>query len=50
MYRSNTQAQIDFRTRSGKFLRLPADLKEKFRAEFEVIRNEFETANLGSFE
>jgi len=29
---------------------LPADLKEKLRAEFEEIRNEFETANLGSFE
>jgi hypothetical protein len=41
---------IDHRTRSGKFLRLPAELKEKLRLEFEEIRNKYETANLGSFE
>ena len=41
---------IDHRSRSGKFLRLPPDLKEQLRAEFDEIRNQYETANLGSFE
>lgn len=41
---------IDHRTRSGKFLRLPTELREKLRAEFDVIRNEFEVENQGSFE
>ena len=38
------------RTRSGKFLRLPADLKEKLRQEFDEIRNVYECDHLGSFE
>lgn len=50
MYRANNQALVDHRTRSGKFHRLPSDLKEKLRAEFEEIRNEYEIANLGSYE
>jgi hypothetical protein len=25
-------------------------MKEKLRAEFDIVRNEYETANLGSFE
>lgn len=49
-YRRNLQAQVDYRTRSGKFVRLPADLKEKWRAEFEEIRQEYEMENLGAFE
>jgi len=35
MYKRNVQALIDHRARSGKFLRLPLDLKEKLRAEFD---------------
>jgi tubulin polyglutamylase TTLL6/13 len=50
IYRRNLQAMIDHRTRSGKFIRLPPELKEKLRAEFEVVRNEYELNNLGSFE
>lgn len=50
MYRANNQALLDHRTRSGKFHRLPFELKEKLRAEFEEIRNEYEIANLGSYE
>mgnify|MGYP006950276931 CR=1 FL=1 len=41
---------FDFRQKSGKYLRLPPDYKEKLRQEFDLIRNEYETANLGSFE
>ena len=50
LYKRNAQAIIDFRTKSGKFLRLPPEIKEKLRAEFDIVRNEYETANLGSFE
>lgn len=49
-YRKNLQAQVDFRTRSGKFVRLPPELKEQLRREFEEIRNEYEGQNLGAFE
>lgn len=41
---------MDYRTKSGKFLRLPYELKERLRAEFNEVRNEYELANLGSFE
>lgn len=44
------QALVDYRTKAGKFLRLPQDLKEKLRLEFDQVRNEYELANLGSFE
>ena len=49
-YRRNLQAQLDFRTRSGKFVRLPPDLKELYRREFEEIRHDYECQNLGAFE
>lgn len=35
IYKRNMQAVVDHRARSGKFLRLPQDLKEKLRAEFD---------------
>ena len=44
------QGLVDYRTKSGKFLRLPLDLKERFRHEFDQVRNEYEMANLGSYE
>ena len=49
-YKRNIQYQMDHRIKSGKYLRLPADLKEKLRLEFDQIRNAYETANLGSYE
>ena len=50
IYKKNLQAAIDFRTKSGKFLRMPPELKEKLRLEFDEIRDQYELANLGSFE
>lgn len=41
---------MELRIISGKFLRLPPELREQFRAEFDKIRDEFEMRNLGSFE
>ena len=35
---------------NGKFLRLPQNLKDQFRKEFDMIRDVYEPANLGSFE
>jgi len=35
MYRSNLQAMIDQRIRQGKFIRLPPELKEQLRVEFD---------------
>ena len=39
IYKKNLQAANDFRTKSGKFLRMPPELKEKLRLEFDEIRN-----------
>jgi len=50
MYMRNQKAQTDHRIMSGKFVRLPADQKEKFRKEFNEIRDAYEMQNLGSFE
>lgn len=50
LYKRNQQANTDFRTKTGKFLRLPLELKEKLRLEFDEVRNEYETQNLGNFE
>ena len=41
---------MEQRIKSGKYIRLPADLKEKWRLEFDAIRNAHETENMGSFE
>lgn len=49
-YLKHLQALKDLRTKSGKFVRLPLDLKEKLRREFDEVRNEYEIAHLGSFE
>ncbi len=49
-YKKDMKALQDCRTKSGKFIRLPPDLREKLRQEFDLIRNEYETAHLGSFE
>lgn len=50
MYKKNIQAQMDLRIKSGKYVRLPVELREKWRMEFDEIRNAFEIENLGSFE
>jgi hypothetical protein len=50
MQKRNLQAQMEHRIKSGKYLRLPADLREQFRKEFDVLRNAHETENLGSYE
>lgn len=50
MYNRNHRALLDHRIMSGKFLRLPAEVKEQFRAQFEMVRDQYESANLGSFE
>lgn len=44
------QLLTEYRTKSGKFLRLPQELKDKLRKEFDEVRNEYELQNLGSFE
>ena len=41
---------MEHRIKSGKYLRLPAELREKWRSEFDEIRNAHETENLGSYE
>ncbi len=50
MYKRNIQAQMEHRVKSGKYLRLPAGLKEEWRLEFDAIRNAHEIENLGSYE
>ena len=35
---------------NGKFLRVPQNLKEQFKKDFDIVRDEFEQQNLGSFE
>ena len=50
MYKRNIQAQMEMRIKSGKYVRLPAELREKWRLEFNEIRNAYETENLGSYE
>jgi hypothetical protein len=35
MYRGNMQAMMDQRIRNGKFIRLPPELKEQLRTEFD---------------
>jgi tubulin polyglutamylase TTLL6/13 len=49
-YKKNTQALIDYRSRSGKFIRIAPDVKEKLRDEFEKVRHAYEQENLGSYE
>lgn len=49
-YLKNQKAQLDHRIMSGKFIRIPTDLKVKFRQEFEKIRDDYEMKHLGSFE
>ena len=50
MYKKNQQLHLDHRIMNGKFLRLPQNQKEQFRKEFDMIRDVYEPANLGSFE
>ena len=50
MYNRNQKTLHDHRILSGKYIRLPPDLKEKFRHQFDTIRDEYENANLGNFE
>lgn len=50
MYKKSIQAQMDLRIKSGKYVRLPVELREKWRMEFDEIRNAFEIENLGSYE
>lgn len=38
---------MDSRIINGKFIRLPANLKEEWRKQFDNCRQEYETANLG---
>lgn len=41
---------MDYRSRTGKYVKLPPDLKERYRIEYEKVRHVYETENLGSFE
>ena len=50
MYRKNLQAHLDHRIMNGKFIRLPAPLKEQLRKEFDEVRDEYESRNMGAFE
>lgn len=50
MYKKNQQAHLDHRIMNGKFLRLPPQLKEQYRQQYEEMRDRYETANSGSFE
>ena len=50
MYNRNHRALLDHRMMVGKFLRIPPEEKERYRAEFNRIRDEFEMQHLGSFE
>lgn len=50
MYVRNQMALQNHRMMNGKFLRLPPEDKEKYRQEFEVIRDAYEMQNLGSYE
>lgn len=50
MYSKNMKAHLDHRIMNGKFLRLPQNLKDQFRKEFEKLRDIYEQQNLGSFE
>ena len=47
MYKRNLQSHLDHRILSGKFLRLPPNLKEQYKKEFEELRDQFEPQNLG---
>jgi len=50
MYNKNHKALLYHRMMVGKFLRIPPEEKEKYRAEFNRIRDEYEMQHLGSFE
>ena len=50
MYIRNHKALLEHRMMVGKFLRIPPEEKEKYRAEFNRIRDDFEMQHLGSFE
>ena len=50
MYSKNLKAHLDHRIMNGKFLRLPANLKEQYKNEFDKLRDIYELQNLGSFE
>lgn len=39
MYKRNLQSHLDHRILSGKFLRLPPNLKEQYKKEFEQLRD-----------
>ena len=38
LYKRPQQASTDFRTKTGKFLRLPPEFREKLRKEFDDVR------------
>jgi len=42
MYRKNIQMHLDQRIMNGKFIRLPQNMKEQFRKEFDEVRQQFE--------
>ena len=50
MYSKNLKAHLDHRIMNGKFLRLPPNLKDQYRMEFDKLRDIYELQNLGSFE
>jgi len=50
MYNKNHKALLYHRMMVGKFLRIPPEEKEKYRAEFNRIRDDYEMQHLGSFE
>ena len=50
MYKRNIQMHLDHRIMNGKFLRIPQHMKEQFKQEFDVVRDQYEKVNLGSFE
>ena len=50
MYSKNLKAHLDHRIMNGKYLRLPANLKDQYRREFDKLRDIYEQQNLGSFE
>lgn len=50
MYKKNIQLQTEQRISGGKFVRMPAHLKEQWRREFDQVRDQFESQNEGQYE